>query len=75
MVPDSTAVLVQSIYSPGWWIRHYAPARTPVMREKRAEAIRNMGLAIRHAFNSSEDFEPLLTAIVDSLNPRETRPF
>lgn len=45
------------------------------MREKRAEAIRNMGLAIRHAFNSSEDFEPLLTAIVDSLNPRETRPF
>jgi hypothetical protein len=62
--------LVLEIYSACWWVRHYSPQRTPQMRLKRAQAIHRLGLTLREAFNSSEDFEPILTALVDGLTPK-----
>lgn len=37
---------------------------------KRAEAIQHMGVVVRDAFQQSDDFETLLTAVVDGLSPR-----
>ena len=53
-------------------VRHYP---RPIQKLQREQAIQRMGLAVRHAFNASEDFEALLTAIVDGLRPREEQPF
>jgi len=63
------------IYSACWWVRHYSPPRTAAMRLKRAQAIRRLGLTLREAFNRSDDFETLLTVLVDGLNTKETKPF
>jgi len=53
-------------------VRHYPRS---FQREQRAAAIRQLGCAVRDAFNQSEDFEPLLAAICDGLRPRDERPF
>jgi hypothetical protein len=75
MAPDTQARL-HAIYNATWMVRHYAPARTPTMREQRAAAIRQLGLLVRDALVQTEDdFEPILTALVDGLNPRNDRPF
>jgi len=77
MAPDPTQ-LVASILNAAWMVRHYARgarARTSVQAELRSEAIKHLGLTVRHAFNSSEDFEPLLAAVCDGLRPHDEQPF
>lgn len=76
MAPD-TGRLVAAILNAGYMVRHYARGGrlTFLMREERAEAIRHMGLTVRDAFNKSDDFEPLLVAVVDGLRPRDDPPF
>ncbi len=74
MVPDSTE-LVGRILNAAWMVRHYRRGihHTGWLRTKRAEAIHELGLACRDAFNRTEDFEALLAAICDGLLPHEPR--
>ncbi len=75
MGPDH-AELVAKIYNAAWMVRYYARGgRTTIARAKRSEAIQAMGRAVREAFNASEDFEPLLIAIVTSLSRSDDPPF
>ena len=77
MGPD-TGALVADLYNRGYIVRANARggrwSQESAMAERRREAIRQLGLRVRHAFNVSEDFEPLLTALVDSLAPRDDWP-
>lgn len=71
---------LSAIHSAAWMVRHYARGYghrpTSPLRIKRDNAIRELGLLVREAMNSSEDFEPLLAAVVDGLRPRlEEQPF
>lgn len=71
-----TALLIASILNAGWMVRHYARgAKGSTQRLERQQAILRMGLTIRDAFNKSEDFEPLLIAVVDGLRPKDDPPF
>lgn len=64
----------QAIYRAGWRVRHYVRgARTGIQRAERAAALRELGLACRAALNATDDFEPVLRAIVDALTPQEPR--
>lgn len=75
MGPDAaTVAYVTSIYNAGWWVRLYAPARTPAQRDGREQAILRLGLAVREAFANSDNFEVLLLALFDSLNRKDDRP-
>ena len=74
MAPDVTE-LVAAILNGGWMVRNYALQRTAHNRLRRAQAIKKLGLVVRHAFNTSEDFEALLGAVVDGLRPRDNQPF
>jgi hypothetical protein len=68
---------VAAILNAAWMVRHYARGgRSSFQRPERAQAIQRLGLTVREAFNRSEDFEPLLVAIVDGLRPFvEAAPF
>lgn len=57
-----------------WMVRHYARPLARV-REQRAQAIWRLGLTVREAFNSTEEFEPLLCALVEGLRPHDPPPF
>lgn len=76
MAPESTQ-RIAAILNACWWVRHYARggrmAGRP--RELRAEAIQALGLICREAFSTSDDFEPLLRAIVDGLVPHDAPRF
>lgn len=74
MAPDS-ARLVADILNQAWMVRHYRLQRSAFQRLERAQAIQLLGLTVRNAFNSSDDFETLLGAIVDGLRPHEGTPF
>lgn len=75
MAPDSSR-LVAAILNDAWMVRHYVRGgRVSIQRDQRDEAIRRLGLTVRDAFNSSEDFETLLAAVVDGLRPRSDPPF
>ena len=79
MAPD-TGQLVAQILNAAWMVRHYARGsgmtdQTSRMARNRHAAIHDLGIAVRGAFNKSEDFEPLLAALVDGLRPRDERPF
>ena len=74
MAPDLNA-LAAAIRNDAWMVLHYSPQRTPAMRLRRSQAILKLGLTVRHAFAVSDDFEPLLAAVVDGLKPRDERPF
>lgn len=75
MAPD-TGELTASIYNAAYMVRHYQRGgRTFIGRESREKAIRDMGLAIRHAFNSSEDFAPLIAAVACGIFPKDDPPF
>lgn len=63
MAPDTHAILNRC-----YLVRHYP---RPCQRAQRAAAIRELGLACREAFNATEDFEPVLEAIVEGLAPLE----
>lgn len=74
MGPDLNE-LVASIRNDAWMVLHYAPQRTAAMRLRRSQAILKLGLTVRHAFAESDDFEALLTAVLDGLNPRSDSRF
>jgi hypothetical protein len=70
---NATTLHVAAIYSAGWWLRHYRRGRrmqrTSAQARLREQAIQRLGLTVREAFNASDDFEPLLVAVFNSLNP------
>lgn len=74
MAPD-TATLIAEILNQAWMVRHYALQRNHSQRLLRAQAIQKLGLIVRDAFSKSDDFEPLLGAVVDGLRPRNNQPF
>lgn len=78
MGPDS-GQLVARILNSAYMVRHYSRGgrmspSSPVHR-KRAEAIHDLGMVVRAAFNASEDFEALLTAVYHGLAPNADPPF
>lgn len=78
MGPDS-GQLVARILNAAYMVRHHSRGgrlsdQSP-LRHKRASAIREMGLVVREAFNISEDFEALLTAVYHGLAPTDDPPF
>ena len=77
MAPHAeTAALVAAIFNAAYMVRHYARGgRVNIQRAQREQAILQMGLAVRDAFNRSEDFEALLAAVVEGLRPKEDQPF
>ena len=75
MAPDS-GELVARIYNAAYLVRYHARGgRSSIGREARSQAIRELGLAVRDAFNVSEDFEALLVAVFDGLSPKDAAPF
>lgn len=75
MAPDP-APLIAAIYNAAYMVRYYARGgRTQIHRSQRQEAIRQLGLICRDAFNRSDEFEALLTAIFDGLSPKDAPPF
>lgn len=76
MDTDGTAGRVATILNAAYMARHYRRgARSAIHRTQRAQAVRALGLAVRAAFNSSDDFESLLAAVVDGLRPNDEPPF
>lgn len=71
MAPD-TADLAASIYNAAWYLRNRRRGSSTI---ERAQAILLLGLAVRHAFAVSDDFEALLVAIFDGLNKKDDLPF
>lgn len=67
MQPDSAA-LVAAILNAAYMVRHY---RRRLARAQQDQAFHALGLAVRDAFNRSEDFRPLLQAIRDGLSERD----
>jgi hypothetical protein len=65
-----TEQLAAQIRNAAWMVRHY---RRPHAGATRAQAIQRLGLTVRAAFNKTEDFEPLLIAVVEGLRPEEYR--
>ena len=75
MAPE-TGALVAAILNDCWMVRNYARGgRVSIQQLRRIQAIQKLGLTVRNAFNESEDFETLLTAVVDGLRPQNTQPF
>lgn len=77
MGPDSEQqARVARIYNACWPVRHYERGgRSAIQKAQRAKAIHDLGIAVREAFNATEDFEPLLVALFDGLSPKEVAPF
>ena len=68
--------LAAEIRNAAWWVRHYARGRTSAIhRTERQVAIRRLGLIVRQAFGASDDFESILTAILDGLSTRDNQRF
>lgn len=66
---------VAAILNDFWMVRHCARGgRTGVMREQRRLAIHQLGLTIRRAFSSCNDFEPLIAAVVNGGRPKDYDP-
>ena len=75
MGPD-TAPLVAAILNAAYMVRHYRRGgRTAIGKTRREQAVERMGLTVRDAFNRSDDFEPLLTAVYHGLAPNDEPPF
>lgn len=67
--------LVAAIMNAAWMVRHHQRGgRSSIGRTQRAQAVQLLGLVVRDAFATSDDFEPLLAAIVDGLRPRAEPP-
>ncbi|HZQ74529.1 MAG TPA: hypothetical protein VFB08_16555 [Burkholderiales bacterium] len=66
--PEDLEQLLVEIRHAAWWVRHY---RRPAMAGKRAAAIRALGIAVRRAVNSTDNFEPVLAEILGSLTPSD----
>lgn len=71
--PDP-ALLVSEILNACWMVRHYARGgQSSIQRDKRQQAVEQLGLVCRKAFAVTNDFEPILTAIVDGLTPEKPK--
>ncbi|HZM33654.1 MAG TPA: hypothetical protein VFC18_04095 [Burkholderiales bacterium] len=76
MDSTSTPALVAAILNDWFMVRHYVRgARTGISRTERRQAIQKLGLTVRYAFSTSDDFEPLLAAVVAGGNPKDDPPF
>lgn len=79
MEGTSTEHHIAAILNAAWMVRHYARgarvSQASPMRAQRARAIHELGLVVRRAFAGSDDFEPLLGAVVDGLRPQDQQPF
>lgn len=76
---DPTSALTASIYNAAYFVRHYARGGRLAdpgapLAHKRREAIHKLGLVVRQAFCATDDFEPLLTALVDCLAAKDDWP-
>lgn len=70
-----TDALVAAILNDWYMVRHYARGgRYSTPSALRAQAILKLGLTIRLAFNTSEDFEALIAAILAGGRPQEYEP-
>ena len=73
MAPDTAQALADQIRNAGWMVRH--ATRSARLRwstcPRRKAAIDELGLIVRRAFAMSNDFEVLLTAILDALRPTD----
>lgn len=59
---------VTQILNACWWVRRYERGtRVHSIALYRRQAILKLGLTCREIFNHTEDFEPVLTALVDGL--------
>lgn len=75
MAPD-TGELVAAIYNDAYMVRRWVRGgRTTIGREERQAAIHKLGLTVRRAFDTSEDYEALLTAVYHGLAPNADPPF
>lgn len=71
-----TEDLVALILNDAWMVRHYSRQIGPTQRLRRAQAVQKLGATVRHAFTSSDDYEPLIAAILDGLRPDQVeKPF
>lgn len=61
---DTSAARCAAILNRAWWVRHYF---RPAAKVQRRAAISALGLAVRQAFAETDDFEPILRALVDGL--------
>lgn len=72
--PDKSEI-ISSILNAAWMVRHYQRAYSIYsLRIYRKQAILRLGITVREAFNLCDDYEALLKAIVDGLNPSEPPP-
>ncbi len=71
MSPERTAEHVAAIYNAAWSVRDL---NRPHQHERKAQAVARLGLIVRAAFNASDDFEPLLSALAHSLGEDGPRP-
>ena len=70
-----TERLAAELRNAAWLVRHYKRGRnSSIGRAQRTQAIQRMGLTVRHAFTVSEEFEVLLTAIIEGLAPKPYDP-
>jgi len=73
---NNTATAVAEICNACWWVRHYQRgARVAMLASRRNQAILKLGLTCREIFNRTDDFEPVLIALVDGLRPTDAPPF
>lgn len=76
MAPGTLDEYVAAIYNKAWMVRYYQRGgRTSIQRPERQQAINELGLTVRRAFNATNDFEPLLVALYDGLTPKAPPPF
>lgn len=72
MFQNDTSRHVAAILNAAWMVRHYQRgSRSGIGRLRRQQAVLKLGLTVREALNSSEDYEALLAAIVEGLRPKE----
>lgn len=72
---SKTSAHVAAILNAWWMVRYYEPGRTPTQRRQLAQAILRLGLTVREAFNNSDDFKALLSAVADGATRQGEPPF
>lgn len=70
-----TPDLIAAILNDSRMLREYSPGRTPAQRLRRTQAILKLGLTVRQALNSCDDYEAILRAVVEGLRPQDPKPF
>lgn len=68
--------LAAEIRNAAWWVRHYSTRgrASGLHKLQRQQAIQALGLAVRRAFAASENFELLLTALIEALTQSDYKP-